>query len=181
VRSAARRWLCLVAVALSGASALTGQIGELHLGVVASHGTPRAFGPGAGLVIGIAPGRLVYVGARWTYQFGSTQAQVRTRVQSFAADLGVQIPAGPVEVVPSLSLGALRYAQRAAGIHTHSVEFLAAPGLSVEIPVARVALIPEVQFYLAGKPSNLSVPVTHRGLLTSLRLVVPIEVSRFRW
>jgi hypothetical protein len=153
----------------------------LHLGVVASHGTPRAFGPGAGLVVGIAPGRLVYVGVRWSYQFGSTQAQVRTRVQSFTADLGVQIPAGPVEVVPSLSLGALRYAQRGAGSPTHSVEFLAAPGLSVEIPVARVALIPEVQFYLAGKPSNLSVPVTHRGLLTSLRLVVPIEVSRFRW
>jgi hypothetical protein len=181
VRRAARRCLCLAAVALPGASPLAGQIGELQLGVVASLGTPRAFGPGAGLVVGIAPGRLVYVGARWTYQFGSTQTQVRTRVQSFAADLGVQIPAGAVEVVPSLSLGALRYAQRAAGIHTHSVEFLAAPGLSLEIPVARVALIPEVQFYLAGKPSNLSVPVTHRGLLTSLRLVVPIEVSRFRW
>jgi hypothetical protein len=181
VRRAARHWLCLAALALPGASSLTGQIGELHLGVVASHGTPGAFGPGAGLVVGIAPGRLVYVGARWSYQFGSTQAQVRTRVQSFAADLGVQIPAGPVEVVPSLSLGALRYAQRAAGGSTHSVEFLAAPGLSVEIPLAGIALIPEVQFYLAGKPSNLSVPVTHRGLLTSLRLVVPIEVSRFRW
>lgn len=181
MRRAARVCLVFGSVALPGASSLTGQIGELHLGVVANYGTPRAFGPGAGLVVGIAPGRLVYVGVRWSYQVGSTQAQVRTRVQSFAADLGVQIPAGPVEVVPSLSLGALRYAQRAAGIATHSVEFLAAPGLSVEIPVARVALIPEVQFYLAGKPSNLAVPVTHRGLLTSLRLVVPIEVSRFRW
>ncbi|HET9707897.1 MAG TPA: hypothetical protein VFP39_06315 [Gemmatimonadales bacterium] len=180
-----RRVACLgvlvAAVALSRASSLAGQIGELHLGVVASHGTPGAFGPGAGLVVGIAPGRLVYVGARWSYQFGSTQAQVRTRVQSFAADLGVQIPAGPVEVVPSLSLGALRYAQRGAGSTAHSIEFLAAPGLSVEVPLARIALIPELQFYFAGKPDNLPVPVTHRGLLTSLRLVVPIEVSRFRW
>ena len=181
MRRAVRRCLLFAAVALPGASSLTGQIGELHLGVVASHATPGAFGPGAGLVVGIAPGRLVYVGARWSYQFGSTQAQVRTRVQSFAADLGVQIPAGSVEIVPSLSLGALRYAQRAAGSTTHSVEFLAAPGLAVEIPVARIALIPELQFYLAGKPDNLLVAVTHRGLLTSLRLVVPIEVSRFRW
>lgn len=182
MRRAARLCLVVGSVALPSASSLTGQIGELHLGVVANYGTAGAFGPGAGLVAGIAPGRLVYVGVRWSYQVGSTQAEVRTRVQSFAADLGVQLPAGPVEVVPSLSLGALRYAQRAAGNTTHSaVEFLAAPGLSVEIPVARVALIPEVQFYLAGKPSNLSVPVTHRGLLTSLRLVVPIEVSRFRW
>lgn len=173
--------LFLFVVALSSASSLAGQIGELHLGVVASHGTPGAFGPGAGLVVGIAPGRLVYVGARWSYQFGSTQAQVRTRVQSFAADLGVQLPAGPVEVVPSLSLGALRYAQRGAGSTAHSIEFLAAPGLSVEIPLARIAIIPELQFYFAGMPDNLPVPVTHRGLLTSLRLVVPIEVSRFRW
>ena len=180
MRRAGRRCLLVAAVALPSAS-LTGQIGELHLGVVANHGTPGAFGPGAGLVVGIAPGRLVYVGARWSYQFGSTQAQVRTRVQSFAADLGVQIPAGPVEIVPSLSLGALRYAQRVAGSTTHSVEFLAAPGLAVEIPVARIALIPELQVYFAGKPDNLTVPVTHRGVLTSLRLVVPIEVSRFRW
>jgi len=181
VKRAVRLCLMFAVVALSGASLLPGQIGELHFGVVASHGTPGAYGPGAGLVVGIAPGRLVYIGARWSYQFGSTQAQVRTRVQSFAADLGVQIPAGPVEVVPSLSLGALRYAQRAAGSTAHSVEFLAAPGLSVEIPVAHIALIPELQFYFAGKPDNLPVPVTHRGLLTSLRFVVPIEVSRFRW
>jgi hypothetical protein len=181
VRRARRLCLIVACVALPGASTLTGQIGELHLGVVASHGTAGAYGPGAGVVVGIAPGRLVYVGARWSYQFGSTEAQVRTRVQSFAADLGVQIPAGPLEVVPSLSLGALRYAQRAAGSTTHSVEFLAAPGVSVEIPVARIALIPELQFYFAGKPDELPVLVTHRGLLTSLRLVVPIEVSRFRW
>ena len=179
MRRAARVLLFLGGVALPGA-ALTGQIGELHFGVVASYGTPRTFGPGAGLVAGIAPGRLVYVGARWSYQVGATQAQVRTRVQSYAVDLGVQFPAGPLEIVPSLSLGALRYAQRSTGITRHSVEFLAAPGLAVEIPLAHVALIPEVQAYFSGKP-DVPQPLTHRGLLTSLRLVVPIEVSRFRW
>jgi hypothetical protein len=159
---------------------LAGQIGELHLGVVASYGTPETYGPGAGLVLGIAPGRLVYVGARWSYQAGSTKLQVRNRVQAFAVDLGVQIPAGALEVVPSMSLGALRFAQRVAGITMHATEFLAAPGVSVEIPVARVALIPELQFYLAGNP-DLPRPVSHRGLLASVRLVVPIEVSRFKW
>ena len=180
MRRAACLGLLVGGVALLGPFPLAGQIGELHLGVVASYGTPGTYGPGAGLVLGIAPGRLVYVGVRWSYQVGATTLQVRNRVQSFAADLGVQIPAGSLEVVPSLSLGALRYAQRAAGITTISTEFLAAPGLSVEIPVARVALIPELQLYLAGSP-NLPQRVTHRGLLASVRLVVPIEVSRFKW
>lgn len=171
--------------AIAGAAALfaspaTGQIGELHLGVIASYGTPETYGPGAGVVLGIAPGRLVYVGVRWSYQVGATQLQVRNRVQTYAVDLGVQFPVGSLEVVPSLSLGALRFAQREAGLSRHSVEFLAAPGMSVEIPVARVALIPEIQYYLAGSPALLH-PVTHRGVLASVRLVVPIEVSRFKW
>jgi len=180
MRRAARLCLGVGGVALLHATPVAGQVGELHLGVVASYGTPRTYGPGVGLVVGVAPGRLVYVGARWSYQAGATTLQVRNRVQAFAADLGVQIPVGSLEVVPSLSLGALLFAQREAGITTRSTEFLAAPGLSVEIPVARVALIPELQFYLAGSP-NLPQRVTHRGLLASVRLVVPIEVSRFKW
>ncbi len=177
---AARLCLAVGGVAWLLASPVAGQIGELHLGVVASYGTPETYGPGAGLVVGVAPGRLVYVGLRWSYQAGATKLQVRNRVQTFAVDLGVQIPAGALEVVPSMSLGALRFAQRAAGASMHSTEFFAAPGLAVEIPVARVALIPEIQVYLAGSPAVLR-PVTHRGVLASMRLVVPIEISRFRW
>ncbi len=180
MRPAARVCLAISGVVLLSASPLAGQIGELHLGVVTSYGTPDTYGPGAGLVVGVAPGRLVYVGVRWSYQVGATKLQVRNRVQAFAVDLGVQIPVGALEVVPSMSLGVLRFAQRAAGASRHSTEFLAAPGLSVEIPVARVALIPEVQLYLAGSPALLQ-PVTHRGVLASMRLVVPIEVSRFKW
>jgi hypothetical protein len=177
---AARFCLAVGGVALLQATPAAGQVGELHLGVVASYGTPETYGPGAGVVVGVAPGRLVYVGARWSYQAGATKLQIRNRVQALAADLGVQIPVGSLEVVPSLSLGALLFAQREAGTTTHSTEFLAAPGLSVEIPVARVALIPELQFYLAGSP-NLPRRVSHRGVLASVRLVVPIEVSRFKW
>jgi hypothetical protein len=180
MRRAARWCLGVSGVALLHATALAGQVGELHLGVVASYGTPGTYGPGAGLVVGVAPGRLVYVGVRWSYQVGAAKLQVRNRVQVFAADLGVQIPVGALEVVPSMSLGVLRFAQRSAATSRHSTEFLAAPGLAVEIPVARVALIPELQLYLAGSPALLQ-PVTHRGMLASMRLVVPIEISRFRW
>lgn len=180
MRPAARVCLAIGGLTALFASPVAGQIGELHLGVVASYGTPETFGPGAGVVLGIAPGRLVYVGVRWSYQVGATQLQVRNRVQTYAVDLGMQFPVGALEIVPSMSLGALRFAQREAGMSRHSTEFLAAPGISVEIPVARLALIPEIQFYLAGSPALLH-PVTHRGMLASVRLVVPIEVSRFKW
>lgn len=180
MRPAACVCLAIGGVTALCASPVTGQVGELHLGVIASYGTPETYGPGAGVVLGIAPGRLVYVGVRWSYQVGATLQQVRNRVQTYAVDLGVQFPVGSLEVVPSMSLGVLRFAQREAGISRHSTEFLAAPGMSVEIPVARIALIPEIQYYLAGSPALLH-PVTHRGVLASMRLVVPIEVSRFKW
>jgi len=180
VRPAGRVRLALGGAALLGAAPAAGQIGELHLGVVATYGTPATYGPGAGLVAGVAPGRLVYVGLRWTYQVGAPSLHVRNRVQSYAVDLGVQIPAGALEIVPSMSLGVLRFAQRTPAASRHSTEFLAAPGLAVEIPVARIAVIPEIQVYLAGSPALLQ-PVTHRGVLASLRIVVPIEISRFRW
>jgi hypothetical protein len=161
------------------ASPLVAQLGEVQFGALASYGRGDAFGAGAGLVLGVAPGRLAYVGLRWTYQAGTTKAGVTNRVQVFATDLGVEIPAGALEVVPGLSLGALRFAQRAAGVSRHATEFLAAPGAAVELHLARVALIPELQYVLAGDP-ELPSPVGHRGAVASLRLVIPLEVGRIR-
>ena len=89
------------------------------------------------------------------------------------------IPVGALEVVPGVSLGAMRFAQHAGSARAHKVEFLAAPGVAVEVHVARVALIPELQYSLAGDP-ELTQPVPHRGLVASMRLVIPIEVGRIR-
>ena len=171
---------CLIVGALAGPAArLPAQIGELQFGAVASYGTGEAYGPGAGLVLGVATGRLAYVGLRWTYHAGATKLGVTSRVQAFAVDLGVVIPVGKVEVVPGFGLGALWFAQRAPGVSEHATEFLATPGVSVEVHAARVALIPELQYSLAGDP-ELTQPVRHRGLVASLRLVIPIEVGRIR-
>jgi hypothetical protein len=160
-------------------SALLAQVGEVQFGVVASAGTGAAYGPGAGAVLGVAAGRLAYVGLRWAYHQGTTQGGVTSRAQVFAVDLGVLIPVGALEVVPGLSFGAVRFAQRAPGIADHATEFLAAPGVSVEVQVWRVALIPELQYHLAGEPA-LPSPVDHRGLVGSLRLVIPLEIGRIR-
>lgn len=160
-------------------SPVQAQLGELQFGVVASYGAGEAYGPGAGLLLGVATGRLAYVGLRWTYHAGATKLDVTNRVQAFAVDLGVVVPVGKVEVVPGLGLGALRFAQRAPGVSEHATEFLATLGVSVEVHAGRGALIPELQYSLAGDP-ELARPVRHRGLVASLRLVIPIEVGRIR-
>jgi len=169
----------LCAALLLRAQGVVAQLGELQIGLAASYGTAEPYGPGAGLVLGVATGRIAYAGLRWTYHTGATTAGVTTRTQAFAVDLGVVIPVGALEVVPEVSLGAMRFAQHAGSARAHKVEFLAAPGVAVEVHVARVALIPELQYSLAGDP-ELTQPVPHRGLVASMRLVIPIEVGRIR-
>lgn len=188
----------VVAALLPVASALRAQLGEVHLGALASYGTGRAYGPGAGLVFGVAVGRLTYVGLRWAYHAGGTTdyppslpaqpaTSVRTRAQSYAVDLGVLVPVGGVEIVPGVSVGAVRLSQSATQSggatatlsSSHDVEFLAAPGVAVYVPLSRVSLIPEAQYSLSGSP-KLAWPAKHRGLLVSVRLVMTFEARRIR-
>jgi len=175
--------------ALFLATAVAGtQLGEFQAGGVASYGTGKPFGRGAGLVVGVAPGRLAYVGLRWTYHAGVTEqrgpsTEVATRVQVFAVDLGLQIPMGRLEVVPGVGVGMVQFVQRTqapAGAGSGaSKEFFAAPGIAVEMRAARVAVIPEVQYFLAGHP-ELPWSVQRRGLVASVRLVFLAEVRRIR-
>ena len=181
-----------LSVALACIPAAThAQLGEVHVGALVSYGLPNTFGPGAGLALGVAAGRLTYLGIRWTYQTGetittggpTTPVEVTSRVQVFAADLGILFPVGRFEIVPGASLGWARFAQRvvpAGGgspVREHGTKFFAAPSVSVQARLARLLVIPELQYYLAGDP-ELSQPVSHRGLVASLRLVVPFEVGR---
>lgn len=172
-------------------AALSAQLGELQTGVVGSYGVRDPYRGGAGLVLGVAAGRLAYVGLRWTYDFGRTTVvttpggpiDVTNRTQVFAVDLGVQVPKGVVEIVPSVSLGVVQFAQRtrsASGAAFRGAkEFLAAPGIAVQLSAARIALIPEVQYYFTGHP-GLMQPVRNRGLVTSVRLVFLSEIRRIR-
>ena len=60
---------CRVSVLIAAAclpQAAFAQLGEVHLGSLVTYGTARSYGPGAGLGLGVAAGRLVYLGARWT-------------------------------------------------------------------------------------------------------------------
>jgi hypothetical protein len=192
-------WACLLVGSLTiVASPAPAQLGELQVGGVGTYGTGEPYGAGAGLVLGVNAGRLAYIGLRWIYQTGTTEllgpasppTEVTNRIQVFALDLAVHIPVGRIEVVPGLSVGVARFAQRArapapgggsAVIDAHKVEFMAAPGVSVEFPVGPVSLLPELQYSFAGSPSTLPRRVQHRGLLASLRLVITFEVGRIRY
>jgi len=156
-----RRAACLSLLALSAAAApALGQVGELHLGAIASH--TDAYGAGAGIVIGAAPVRLSYAGLRWLRSDGA---------QLFGADAGLMLPAGPVELMPGLGLGAIRY----AGGDT---EFFAAPGAAVEVHLGRFAIIPEARWIVSGRP-EVAVQ-RYQGLQLSIRLVATLEFGRIR-
>lgn len=170
------------------------QLGEVHLGPVVSYGGAAPYGVGAGLVLGVSAGRIAYAGLRWSYQAGSTvpattatsSVEVRSRVQLFTADLGLQIPAGALEVVLGGTLGAAWFAQRVGGpavgstATEHAIEFVGGPSLSVQAHLAGLVLIPEMQYQWAGSP-DLPWPVSHQGPVASLRVVVPFEVDRIRY
>lgn len=172
-------------------TALAAQLGELQIGVVGSYSAWDPHRGGAGLVVGIAPGRVTYVGLRWTYDFGSTTVvatpggptEVRTRTQVFATDLGVQIPKGAFEIVPSISFGVVQVAERSrsasGAVFRSSKEFLAAPGIAIQVSAAGIALIPELQYYIAGRPA-LQQPVQRGGVVASVRLVLLREIRRIR-
>jgi len=174
---------------------LAAQLGEVHLGAIASYGTASSFQTGVGLIGGVSAGRLAYVGARWVYYMGGSEQRtdsagsydVRTRAQVFAADIGMQYPLGAVELVAGVTIGATRFGQQTApaGVQAKATstaasvatEFLIAPNFSVQVRVWRLLLIPEVMYSLSGSP-DLRWPAGHRGALFGLRLIVPLEVAR---
>ena len=176
-------------------SNLAAQLGEAQFGAIGSYGTSSAWHGGAGLIAGVGAGRLIYVGARWVYYFGSSAAQtdtggtfqVRDRAQIFAADVGLQYPLGPAELVAGVTIGAMRFAQQAEPVSpgtgppqsSSRVEFLLAPNLSVQLRVSRLLLIPEFVYSFAGSPDQRW-PVDHHGPIFSLRVVMPFEVQRIR-
>jgi hypothetical protein len=186
-----RRALLLSAALVCAPHVVRAQVGEVHIGPIASYGLPDSFGPGGGMIVGVAAGRLIYIGLRWAYQSGGTEVMgtlatpvsVTSRAQLFAFDLGLLFPAGAFEIVPGISLGATRFAQQAdshAGIVSeYDVAFLAAPGLSIYARLGALLVIPELQYFLGPNPT-LPWPVEHRGLAASVRFVVPFEVSRIR-
>jgi hypothetical protein len=187
-----------VAVVLGQAllpSDLAAQLGEAQFGAIASYGTGSAWHGGAGLIAGVGAGRLIYVGARWVYYFGSSAVQtdpggggtfeVRDRAQIFAADVGLQYPVGAAEVVAGVTIGAVRFSQQSeptgGGTPQSSarVEFLFAPNFSAQLRVSRFLLIPEFVYSFAGSP-DMRWPVDHQGPILSLRVVIPFEVQRIR-
>ena len=186
----------ILVIALQWApSVARAQLGEVHLGALASYGMSNSHGPGGGIAIGVATGRFTYLGVRWAYHFGSGQAEgtratpleVTSRIQMFAIDLGILLPAGSVEIVPGISLGAARFAQSNTelgntGSKTNwaiDTEFVAAPGVSVQTRLAGLLLIPEIQYVLGSGP-ELPWPVRHRGPVATMRIVWALEVGRFR-
>ncbi len=176
----------LIACVCVAPSALSAQLGELQVGAIASYGMRDPYRGGGGLVLGVAPGRLVYVGLRWIYYGGATtSAGVRNRAQVFATDFDVQVPlrGGLLELRPSMGIGMVQFAQHSGAppgtVSEYSKEFFAAPGVALQLSAHRVAVIPELQYYFTGH-SELTWPIHNKGLAFSVRLVFLSEIRRIR-
>jgi hypothetical protein len=159
------------------------QHGEVQLGVVTSYGTPSTLRLGVGVIAGVALGRLLYVGVRGVHHVGTTHAvagaaspNLTNSAQLLLTDIGLMLPVGPLEVVPGIALGAMRFNQR-DNETTHATKFVFATGLSVQVRVAGLLVVPEVQFYAARNP-DLALPADHRGAVAAVRVVFPFEVGR---
>lgn len=167
--------------------ALSAQLGELQVGALASYGMGDPYRAGAGLVLGVATGRLAYVGLHWIYYAGSSdQVGVTNRAQVFATDLGVQIPlrgGGAMELRPGIGLGVVRFAQLSSdttgSISESSTEFFAAPGVALQLSAARFGVIPQVAYYFTGH-TEMTSPIQNKGLTLSVRFVYLSEISRIR-
>jgi hypothetical protein len=178
----------LLALVCVTPTVLSAQLGELQVGAIASYGMRDPYRAGGGLVLGVAPGRLVYVGLRWIYYAGATTggaANVSNRAQVFATDFDVQIPlhGGLIEMRPSIGIGMVQFAQHSGPptslVSEHSKEFFAAPGLALQLSAGRIGVIPELQYYFTGHP-ELTSPVHNKGLAFSVRLVFLSEIQRIR-
>ena len=176
----------LIALVCGAPTALSAQLGELQVGVIGSYGMRDPYRGGGGLVLGVAPGRLVYVGLRWIYYGGATSGgAVSNRAQVFATDFDVQIPlrGGLIELRPSMGIGMVQFAQHSGAppstLSEYSKEFFAAPGLALQLSASRVAVIPELQYYFTGH-SELTWPIHNKGLAFSVRLVFLSEIRRIR-
>ncbi|HQR17351.1 MAG TPA: hypothetical protein PK948_03215 [Gemmatimonadales bacterium] len=184
----------LVAGAL--ATPARAQMGEAHFGAIGSFGTGSAYQWGAGLTASYAPGRLAYMGLRWIYYAGSTDRRadstgswdVTTRAQLFGADLGLEYPLGAVELVGSVTMGAMRFWQGADQLGVSGVvpleevgtSFVLAPTVMVEFRTGPLVMMPQVAYYFAGSP-DFRWPVGHDGWALSLMIVLPLETHRITY
>jgi len=175
---------------------VTAQLGEVRIGVIGSYAVSDAYRSGGGLTLGYAPGRLAYMGVRWIYYVGSTEAladdagsyDVTNRAQLFGADLGLEFPLGSMELVVGGTLGAVHYSQHTepTGASTSgsesagATEFVAAPMAILHIRIGPVMVAPQLAYYVAGAP-DLRWSVGGSGPALSCSILLPIETDRIRY
>lgn len=173
------------------------QLGELHFGLIAGYGAPESYRSGAGVTVAAVPGRLFYMGLRYVHHWGSTTetsdgstpVQYETTSSVITADLGVDIPVGPAELVAGASIGTTRFHQLGQRLGVAGVagepftetawEFTVSPTVTVYFRAGRILVAPELSWSLAGDP-DFVMHASHRGPIFYLKLVVPFEVDRIR-
>jgi len=88
--------------------------------------------------------------------------------------------------MPGIGFGGVHFNQNtrpsgsgSAWLPNTATEFLVTPGISAEVHLGKVALIPELQYGLAHIPA-LAYSVQPNGLLASVRVVLAFEIDRIR-
>jgi hypothetical protein len=186
----AAAWAVLLAA--GAATSLRAQQAELQVGAIGAWGAKDAYKGGVGGSLAILGGRVLYLGGTFVYYFGTTAQDtsgaapmdVEVRSSLLTGDLGFQLPAGPFELLATVSFGAVKFRETVApvgGLDTtearKKAEFVFAPGLVATLPVGPFRLAAGAQYYFAGDP-GFGDEFKSNSLVLTLRLIlaVPIKV-----
>ena len=188
--SRARRRLAAAALSLA-ASGLTlaaadaaAQTAELQLGALGGYGIQEPYRGGVGGSLGLLTFRLIYIGGSFTHYFGATVdegqpgsgADVRTNI--LTADIGINAPIGPFEVLFSSSIGSARFSIKPEGADERSPdrELVFAPGVTLLLPVSRrIYLAGDVSYYFVGTPEVVEIKTN--SLAVGARFVVAFPLN----
>jgi len=175
----------------SGAQKIKAQQAELQIGAIGAWGTKDPYKAGVGGSVALLGGRVLYLGGTFLYYFGTTSqdtsgavpTDVKVRSGLLTGDLGFQVPAGPLELLATISLGAVKFRQTVApvgGLDTteaqKKTEFVFAPGLVATLPVGPFRFAAGAQYYFAGDP-GFSEDFKSNSLVLSLRLILAVPIK----
>ncbi len=162
------------------------QAAQLLLGAGVTHGTYDIYRDGWTLSANILVGRVVYFGVRYARYLGGTRSAsdgtpVDEEIRTITAEGGIQIPAGPLEVILFAGLGLANGRRLPAGDddpsnRQKSTTWTFAPGVAATYPVYRFLLSLETQYSLVG-PMSYDPSAETNSLLVTLRFIIPFNIN----
>lgn len=179
-----RRWFLVTILLVGMASRASAQSAELQVGAIGAYGPQERYRVAVGGSVGILAVRILYLGARFMHYFGTTtrlsdgSRGVSLDTNIVTADFGIQVPAGPAEILGTISLGSARFFTQTASQQERDSdrEFVFAPGITVMYRVSRLIVAGDAQYYFTGTP-EIEPGIRHNSLTLNLRVIMPFPIN----